>query len=82
MTSGSHGKPYANWALPCTAHAVGREGRSLVDEDVIKGVDFRLMDDQHRSSNAEVSCEEEGYIVEWSNTRRYQPYCSMVEKRS
>jgi hypothetical protein len=85
MTSGSHGKPYANWALPCAAYAVGRNGKSLVDEDVIKGVDLRLKDtlewlelgrrisDEHRSSTDEESAEEEGYMAEWSNTRRYQP---------
>ena len=45
-TSGSHGKPYANWALPGTAcgYAVGEDGRSSTDIDVSRGVSIRLED--------------------------------------
>jgi hypothetical protein len=44
MTSGSHGKPYANWALPGTAGE--RIGATLrgVDGQVAKGVNTRLKD--------------------------------------
>ncbi|KAF5379428.1 hypothetical protein D9615_006626 [Tricholomella constricta] len=44
MTSGSHGKPYANWALPGAAcsYATGADGRSSVDEAVLKAVSTRL----------------------------------------
>ena len=44
MTSGSHGKPYANWALPGT---VGEQiGTTLrgVDGQVVKGINTRLKD--------------------------------------
>ena len=46
MTSGSHGKPYANWALPGAAcsYAIGADGRSSVDEAVLKAVLTRLTD--------------------------------------
>ena len=44
MTSGSHGKPYANWALPGTAgEQIGATLRG-VDGQVAKGVDTRLKD--------------------------------------
>ena len=46
MTSGSHGKPYANWALPGAAcsYAIGADGKSSVDELVLKAVLTRLTD--------------------------------------
>jgi len=46
LTSGSHGKPYANWALPSAAcgYAVGEDGKSSVDVRVLKGVSLRLKD--------------------------------------
>lgn len=44
MTSGSHGKPYANWAIPGAAYAVGDNGESRIDEDVLKKVKQRLED--------------------------------------
>ena len=46
MTSGSHGKPYANWALPGAAcsYAIGRDGRSWVDDAVLEAVLTRLVD--------------------------------------
>ena len=42
MTSGSHGKPYANWALP--GAACSYDGLSSVDEAVSKAVSIRLTD--------------------------------------
>jgi len=44
MTSGSHGKPYANWALPGAAcsYAIQADGRSSVDDAVLKAVSIRL----------------------------------------
>jgi hypothetical protein len=69
MTSGSHGKPYANWALPGAAYAIGANGKSLIDEDVLRSVEIRLVDtldwlvasrrtsDEHRSSE-EMSVED------------------------
>jgi hypothetical protein len=46
MISGSHGKPYANWALPGTAcsYAIAADGRSSVDKAVLKAVSARLTD--------------------------------------
>ena len=46
MTSGSHGKPYANWALPGAAcsYAIGADGRSSVDDAVLEAVLTRLVD--------------------------------------
>ncbi|KAM6491131.1 hypothetical protein JOM56_013370 [Amanita muscaria] len=46
MTSGSHGKPYANWALPGAAcsYAIQADGRSSVDKAVLKPVSTRLTD--------------------------------------
>ena len=46
MTSGSHGKPYANWTLPSAVclYAIGTDGRSSVDEAVLKAVWTRLTD--------------------------------------
>ncbi|KAF5374108.1 hypothetical protein D9615_008811 [Tricholomella constricta] len=46
MTSGSHGKPYANWALPGAAcsYAIGADGRSSVDDAVLELVSTRLTD--------------------------------------
>ena len=46
MTSGSHGRPYANWALPGAAcsYAIGADGRSSVDEAVFKAIWTRLTD--------------------------------------
>jgi hypothetical protein len=45
-TSGSHGKPYANWAFPGSAcsYAVGLDGMSVVDKDVLDVVSIRLTD--------------------------------------
>jgi hypothetical protein len=79
MTSGSHGKPYANWALPGAAcsYAIGADGRSLVDEAVLEAVLTRLPDaldrlfpgqkrisDEHVSSGDESSGDEQG-ASEW-----------------
>ncbi|KAM6491130.1 hypothetical protein JOM56_013369 [Amanita muscaria] len=46
MTSGSHGKPYANWALPGAAcsYAIRADGRSSVDKAVLDPVSMRLTD--------------------------------------
>jgi len=46
MTSGSHGKPYPNWALPGTACAYAKQpdGRSSVDKTLLAGVSMRLKD--------------------------------------
>ncbi len=46
LTSGSHGEPYANWALPGTAcgYALGQDGRSSVDAAMLKAVSARLSD--------------------------------------
>jgi hypothetical protein len=44
MTSGSHGKPYPNWALPGVAYAARNDGTSSIDEDVCRKVDSRLED--------------------------------------
>jgi hypothetical protein len=46
LTSGSHGKPYANWALPGPAYMlnVDEHGRSDVDAAVLRGVSQRLTD--------------------------------------
>jgi hypothetical protein len=46
MTSGSHGRPYATWALPGAAcsNAVGDNGISFVDKDVLEGVFIQLQD--------------------------------------
>ena len=46
MTSGSHGKPYANWTLPSVVclYAIGTDGRSSVDEAVFKAIWTRLTD--------------------------------------
>jgi OTT_1508-like deaminase len=75
MTSGSHGKPYANWALPGAAcsYAIGADGRSSVDEAVLKAIWTRLTDalawlfpgqkrisDEHVSSGDESSGGEQG----------------------
>jgi len=44
MTSGSHGKPYANWALPGTAgEQIGAALRGI-DGQVAKGINTRLKD--------------------------------------
>jgi hypothetical protein len=45
-TSGSHGKPYANWALPGAAcsYAVEDDGKSAVDKAVLDGVSIRFKD--------------------------------------
>ena len=73
MTSGSHGKPYANWTLPSAAclYAIGTDGRSSVD--VLKAVWTRLTDtlawlfpgqkrisDERFSSGDESSGDEQG----------------------
>ena len=75
MTSGSHGKPYANWTLPSAVclYAIGTDGRSSVDEAVLKAVWTRLTDtlawlfpgqkrifDEHFSSGDESSGNEQG----------------------
>ena len=69
LTSGSHGKPYANWALPGIAcsYLVGEDGRSSVDIAVLKAVSTRLGDaldcllpGQRRISDEHVSREDEG----------------------
>ncbi|GBE80256.1 hypothetical protein SCP_0214710 [Sparassis crispa] len=46
LTSGSHGKPYATWALPgpSYAHARIRSGKNVVDAAVLDGVSVRLTD--------------------------------------
>jgi hypothetical protein len=44
MTSGSHGKPYANWALPVTAGEQIEATLRGVDGQVAKGVNTRLKD--------------------------------------
>ncbi len=46
LTSGSHGKPHAHWALPGTAcgHAVGNDGGCSVDTPVLIAVSARLGD--------------------------------------
>ena len=46
MTSKSHGKPYANWVLPGAAcsYAIGADGKSSVDEAVLKAIWIRLTD--------------------------------------
>jgi len=47
MTSGSHGKPYPNWALPGTACVYARRedgGGSLVDDALLEGVSIRFND--------------------------------------
>jgi len=45
MTSGSHSKPYATWALPAAcSYAIRADGRSSVDEAVLKAVSARLTD--------------------------------------
>jgi hypothetical protein len=76
MTSGSHGKAYANWALPGAAYAMGQNGKSQVDEAVLRNVEIRLVDtldwlvsgrrvsDEHRSSE-EGSSEEEEFQDRW-----------------
>ena len=77
MTSGSHGKPYANWALPGAAcsYAIGRDGRSSVDDAVLEAVLTRLVDvldwlfpgqrrisDEYVLSGDESSGDEEGEL--------------------
>jgi hypothetical protein len=51
MTSGFHGKPYANWALPgaaCTYAIKARaDGKSLIDSAVLEAVNMRLGDTLH-----------------------------------
>jgi hypothetical protein len=79
MTSGSHGKPYANWALPGAAcsYAIQADGRSSVDKEVLRGVSTRLTDvldwllpgqkrisDEHVSSGDESSDGEQG-VSDW-----------------
>jgi hypothetical protein len=46
MKSGSHSKPYANWALPGTAcsYSIAADGRSSVDKAVLNAVSARLTD--------------------------------------
>lgn len=46
LTSESHGKSYANWALPRVAcsYAVGEDGRSSIDIAVLEAVSARLAD--------------------------------------
>jgi len=46
MTSRSHGKPYANWALPGAAcsYAIQADGSSSVDKPVSRGVSTWLTD--------------------------------------
>jgi hypothetical protein len=46
MTSGSHGKPNANWALPGDAcsYAIEADGRSSIDKAVLEAVGIRLVD--------------------------------------
>ena len=47
MTSGSHGKPYANWALlgAACSYAIGADERSSIDKAVLIGaVGIRLED--------------------------------------
>jgi hypothetical protein len=68
ITSGSHGKPYANWALPDKKYAEGDGRRSCVDGDVCtqiaarsrRAIDgethiklTRWTSDEHRSSSDE-----------------------------
>jgi hypothetical protein len=70
MTSGSHGKPYANWAFPGSAclYAIGADGKSSVDKGVLDAVSVLLEDmlawlfpgrkrisDEHFSSSDETS---------------------------
>jgi hypothetical protein len=45
MTSRSHGKPYANWALPGAAcsYAIEVDGRSSIDKAVLEAVGVRLV---------------------------------------
>jgi hypothetical protein len=79
MTSGSHGKPYANWALPGAAcsYAIQADGRSSVDDAVLEAVSIRLTDaldwlfpgqrrisDEHVSSGDESSDSDQG-APEW-----------------
>lgn len=79
MTSGSHGKPYANWALlgAASLYAIGADGRSSVDDAVLKGVSTRLRDtldwlfpgkkrisDEHVLSGDDSSVGEQG-LSEW-----------------
>ena len=74
MTSGSHGKPYATWALPGAAcvHAIRPDGKSAVDAVVLDSVVTRLTDtlawlfpaqrrtsDEHVSSGDETSSSED-----------------------
>jgi hypothetical protein len=44
MTSGSHGKPYTNWALPGTVGEQIRTTLCGVDGQVVKGINTRLKD--------------------------------------
>ena len=75
IISGSHGKPYANWALSGAAYSygIGADGKSSVDEVVWKAVLTRLTDaldwlfpgqrrisDEHVSSGDESSSSEQG----------------------
>ena len=74
ITSGSHGKPYANWALPGAAcpYAIEADGRSSIDKAVLEAVRMRLVDtldwlfpgkkrlsDEHVSSGDESSDDEQ-----------------------
>jgi hypothetical protein len=80
MTSRSHGKPCANWALPGAAYAVGDNGKSYIDEDVFNTVADRLEDtlawlvwgrrpsDEHRPSD-EGSSEDEKIKSEYLQDR-------------
>ena len=48
MTSGSHGKPYASWALPGAAcpYAIEADGKSSIDnlKAVLEAVGLQLVD--------------------------------------
>ena len=73
LTSGSHGKPYATWALPGNAATLG----AGVDEFVVNGVQTRLADTlswmypgSRRVSDEHVSSEEESLSPESSGDEK------------
>ncbi len=74
MTSGSHGKPYANWALPGAVYgyAVEENGMSSVDAAVLNAVSVSLEDTldwllpgQRRISDEDESFNDEQGEPEW-----------------
>jgi hypothetical protein len=96
MTSGTHGKPYANWALPGTAcsYAVQRNGESSVDNAVINLVNLRVeahlawlfpgsrrTSDEHVSSGDESSEDEKLAQVQDSAIDVNPPVIRMVGSR-